>query len=158
MKIFYRHIFLGFCLIFLSGVVTLAESGDMIQPTRTLQSPEKMTGKISVFSEPPGLDVFLNHSKIGKTPVIAMEVKVGMYSLEVHNAKTQIYVMPGKSIRLSLFKNKFINVKEPKKEKIQKPEKGTLGTKPAEPIKEKTGYQPKYDPEYWPLKPNGPIK
>ena len=158
MKIFYRHILLCICLIFLSSMVTLAESGELIQPTRTLQSPEKMTGKISVFSEPPGLDVFLNHSKIGKTPVIAMEVKVGTYSLEVHNAKTQIYVMPGKSIRLSLFKSQFIIVKEPKIEKIQTPKEGTLGKKLAEPKEAEKGYQPKYDPEYWPLKPNGPIK
>ena len=158
MKIFYRHIFLCICLIFLSSMVTLAESGELIQPTRTLQSPEKMTGKISVFSEPPGLDVFLNHSKIGKTPVIAMEVKAGTYSLEVQKAKTQIYVMPGKSIRLSLFKNTFINVKEPKKEKIQKPAESTSGKNPVESKEEKTGYQPQYDPNYWPLKPNGPIK
>jgi hypothetical protein len=42
--------------------------------------------------------------------------------------------------------------------KVQKPEKSTLGKKPTEPTKEKTGYQPQYDPNYWPLNPDGPIK
>ena len=97
-------------------------------------------------------------SFIGKTPVIAMEVKAVTYSLEVHNAKTQIYVIPGKSLRLSLFKNTFINVKEPKKEKIQNPAESTSGKNPVESKEEKTGYQPQFDPNYWPLKPNGPIK
>jgi hypothetical protein len=59
---------------------------------------------------------------------------------------------------LSLFKGTFIEVKEQKKEAIQKPKTDTAEKKPAEPTQEKTGYQPKYDPAYWPLKPSGPIK
>jgi len=63
-----------------------------------------------------------------------------------------------RDLPLSLFKSTFIEVKESKKETIQKPKTDTTGKKPAEPTQEKTGYQPKYDPAYWPLKPGGPIK
>jgi len=59
---------------------------------------------------------------------------------------------------LSLFKEKFIEIKEQQKETIQKPEETTSEKKPVEPTEEKTGYHPKYDPAYWPLKPGGPIK
>jgi hypothetical protein len=157
MKTFSNLLFWSLCIVFLFGVAPLVSGGELIQPTRTLQSPEKLTGKISVFSEPPGLDVFLNHSKIGKTPILSMEVKAGKYKLEVQNATTEIYVIPDKSLRLSLFKSKFITVKESKIEKIQNPEAGTLRRKLTEP-KEEESYQPKYDPAYWPLKPNGPIE
>ena len=87
-----------------------------------------------------------------------MEVTPGTHHLKVEDAKTEIYVIPGKSLRLSLFKGTFIEVKEKEKETIQKPEEATAEKKPAEPTEEKTGYQPKYDPAYWPLKPGGPIK
>ena len=73
-------------------------------------------------------------------------------------SETEVYIIPGKSLRLSLFKGTFVEVKEQEKEAIKKPEEGTTGKKPAEPTEEKTGYQPKYDPASWPLKPGGPIK
>jgi hypothetical protein len=158
LKSFPKLLFLGPFLIFLFIAVPLAVSGELIQPTRTLQSSEKTPGKISVFSEPPGLDVFLNQSKIGKTPILFMEVKPGTYNLKVKAAETQIYVNPGESLRLSLFKDSFIHVKEQQEETIQKPEKETAGKKPDEPAQKKKEYQPEYDPGYWPLKPGGPIK
>ena len=115
-------------------------------------------GKLSVFSEPPGFDVFLNKSKIGKTPILSVEVTPGIHNLKVENSETEIYLKPGQSLRLSLFKGTFIEVKEQAKETIQKPKEDTVGKKPVEPTEEKTGYQPKYEPLYWPLKPGGPIK
>jgi hypothetical protein len=135
-----------------------AVGGELIQPTRTLKSAEKLPGRLSVFSEPSGLDVFLNHSKIGKTPISFMEVAPGRHSLKVNDTETQIYVTPGKSLRLSLFKGTFIKVEEPERETIQNPDKKISGTIPAQASQEKRGYQPEYDPAYWPLKPNGPIK
>ena len=159
MRIFPKLFFLGLFLAFLFVVATHAVSKELIQPTRTLQSSEKTPGTLSVFSEPPGLDVFLNHSKIGKTPILSMEVTPGTHILKVKDSETEIYVMPGKTLRLSLFKGTFIEVKEQEKETIQKPEENVAEEKkPAETTEEKEGYQPKYDPAYWPLKPNGPIK
>ena len=157
MRIIPKLFLLGLFLVFGFVAVTSVISGELIKPTRTLQSSEKIPGKISVFSEPPGLDVFLNHSKIGKTPIRSMEVTPGTYSLKVEDAETEIFVMPGKSLRLSLFKGTFIEVKE--KETPQKPEEDAPEKrKTDEPTQEKTGYKPKNDPFYWPLNPSGPIK
>jgi PEGA domain len=158
MRIFPKLLFLGLFFGLLFVVVTLAVSGDLIQPTRTLQSSEITPGTLSVFSEPPGLDVFLNQLKIGKTPIVSIEVAPGACSLKVGDSETDINVMPGKPLRLSLFKGNFIEVKKREKEATQKTEEGTKEKNPAEPAQEKTGYQPKYDPAYWPLKPGGPIK
>jgi len=158
MRIFPKLFFLGLSLVFLFVSVPDAGSGELIKPTRTLKSSEKKTGKLSVFSEPHGLDVFLDQSKIGKTPIVSMEVTPGTHTLKVEDSETEIYVIPSKSLRLSLFKGTFIEVKEQKKETIQKPKTDTTEKKPAEPTQEKTGYQPKYDPTYWPLKSDGPIK
>jgi hypothetical protein len=158
MRIFPKLFFLGLFPVFLFVAVTYAVSGELIQPTRTLQSSEKMPGMLSVFSEPPMLDVFLDQSNIGKTPILSMEVTPGVHTLKVEASETEIYVIPGKSLRLSLFKGTFIEVKEQKKETIQKPEEDAAGKKPAEPTEEKAGDKTKYDPAYWPLKPGGPIK
>lgn len=87
-----------------------------------------------------------------------MEVTPGTHNLKVEDSEAEIYVKPGQTLRLSLFKDTFIEVKEQDKEVIQKPEETVSEKKPAEPTQGKTGYQPKYDPAYWPLKPGGPIK
>ena len=158
MRIFPKLIYMVVPLVFLLVAPTFSISGELIEPSRTLQSPEKTSGKLSVFSEPPGFDVFLNKSKIGKTPIVSMELGAGIHNLKVEDSETEIYLKPGQSLQLSLFKGVFIEVKEQKKETIQKPKTDTAGKKPAEPTEEKTGYQPKYDPAYWPLKPSGPIK
>jgi PEGA domain-containing protein len=158
MRFFPKLLLLVFFLGLLFVAVTQAVGGELIKPTRTLQSSEKTPGNISVFSEPPGLDVFLNQSNIGKTPILSMEVTPGTHSLKVKDSETEVYIIPGKSLRLSLFKGTFVEVKEQEKEAIKKPEEGTTGKKPAEPTEEKPGYKPKYDPAYWPLKPSGPIK
>lgn len=158
MKIYPNLLILGIFFVLFVVPATHAVGGELIQPTRTLKSAEKLPGTLSVFSEPSGLDVFLNHSKIGKTPILSMKVTPGSHSLKVKDTETQIDVIPGKSLRLSLFKGTFIRIQEQEKETIQKPEKETTGKKPAESSREGRGYRPEYDPAYWPLKPNGPIK
>ena len=87
-----------------------------------------------------------------------MEVEPGTHTLKIEGSETEISFLPGKPLRLSLFKGKFIEVKEQDKEAIQKPVKEVVEKKPVKPTEENTGYQPKYDPAYWPLKPGGPIK
>lgn len=158
MRIYPNLPILGICFIFLFVPATYGVGGELIQPTRTLRSAEKLSGELSVFSEPSGLDVFLNHSKIGKSPILSMKVTPGTYSLRVGDSKTQIDVMPGKPLRISLFKGSFIRLKEQKKEAVQKPEVETAGQKPAQSAQKQKEYQPQLEPGYWPLKPNGPIK
>ena len=157
MRIFPKLFLMGLFLIFVFVVVTHAVGGELIQPTRTLQSSEKSPGNLSVFSEPSGLEVFLDQSNIGKTPIHDVEVTPGPHRLRVKDTENEIHVIPGKPIRLSWFKGTFIKIKEPEKEVIQKPEKTISEKKSIEPTQEKTGYEPKYDPAYWPLKPGGPI-
>ena len=157
MRIYSNLLILGvFCMFVVPA--THAVGGELIQPTRALKSSEKLPGELSVFSEPSGLDVFLNHSKIGKSPILSMKVTPGTYSLKVGSSQTRIHVLPGKPLRLSLFKGTFITLKAKEKETIQKPEAKTAGKKPAESAQEQKGNHPEYDPAYWPMKPNGPIK
>ncbi len=145
--------------VFLLAAVSFSIGGELIEPTRTLESSEKTSGKISVFSEPPKLDVYLDNSKIGKTPIVSMKVKAGIHLLKVKNSETKVYVALGKSLRLSFHKGSFIKIQEKEREKPQKPEeKDTEKKKPDEPTKEKAETEPKYDPFYWPLNPTGPIK
>jgi len=159
MRILPNLIALGiFFFIVLCVPLPHAVGGELIQPTRALKSAEKLPGELSVFSEPSGLDVFLNHSNIGTSPILSMKVTPGTYILKVGDSKTRIHVMPGKPLRMSLFKGTFIKIKEPEKQPIQKPKTKAAEKKPAEPAREEKGYQPEYDPAYWPLKPNGPIK
>ena len=39
---------------------------ELIEPSRTLDNQQKPMGQLSVFSETPDLDVYLDDSKIGK--------------------------------------------------------------------------------------------
>lgn len=158
MRIIPKHFFWGLLLVFLFVTVTIVAGGELINPTRTLQSSEIQNGKLSVFSEPSELDVFLNQSSIGKTPIISMEVTPGIHTLKIGTSEREIHIIPNESLRLSLFKGNFIEIKEQEKEEIQKQEEDTTIKKPGEPVREKKGYQPKYDPAYWPLNPKGPIK
>ena len=158
MRIYPNLLTLSLFFIFLFVPTTHGVGEELIQPTRTLKSAEKLPGELSVFSEPSGLDVFLNHAKIGKSPILSMKVTPGTYSLRVGDSETKIDVMPGKPLKLSLFKGTFITLRTKEKATVQKQKRETAEQKPSESVREQKGYQPTYDPEYWPMKPNGPIK
>ena len=158
MRIYSNLLFLGVFFIFLLVPTIHVDGGELIQPTRALKSTEKLPGELSVFSEPSGLDVFLDHSKIGKSPISSMKVTPGTYSLKVGDSETKINVMPGKPLKLSLFKGTFITLKTKEKATVQKKKQETAEKKPTKSAREQKGYQPEYDPAYWPMKPNGPIK
>ena len=67
--------------------------------------------------------------------------------------------MPGKSLQLSLYKGDFIEIQEKERETPQKSEKtATEKRDTAEPTEKKIGYEPTYEPYYWPMNPSGPIK
>ena len=109
-----------------------------------LEGQQKPMGRLSVFSEPPALDVLLDGVEIGKTPVISKEVTSGVHILRVKDTEKEITILSGKSLQLSLFKDSLIEIPEKKAE-----EKETEDTN-----EEKK----QYDPFYWPLNPSGPIK
>ena len=149
--------FFVFVSVFLM-IQSLCISAELIDPSRTLKNHQKPMGRLSVVSEPPGLDVFLDQSNICKTPIFSVEIISGTHSLRVKDTETEIYILPNKPLRLSLFKGTFIEVKKKEKEATLKTEEGTKEKNPARPTQENTRYQPEYDPAYWPLKPGGPIK
>ena len=135
---------------------------ELIEPSRTLDGQQKPLGRLSVFSEPPELDVLLDGVKIGKTPIISKEVTSGVHILRIKDTEKEITILSEKSLKLSLFKGSLIEIPEKKAEAPTQPkleEKMAIEEKkPDAPTKEKTENEPKYDPLYWPLNPTGPIR
>lgn len=143
-------------LLFLINLPAFAS--DLIEPTRTLSSPAESAGQLSVFSEPPELEVKMDGTQIGKTPVVGQKVAPGIHAIRVKASETEIYIKPAKSTRLSWFKGTFIEIPAESKEFRQQqfvekrePPQIKMSEQPAE-KKEKP------DPFYWPLNPRGPIK
>ena len=135
---------------------------ELIEPTRTLDDQQKPMGRLSVFSEPPDLDVYLDDSKIGKTPVISKEVTSGVHILRIKDTEKEITILSKKSLQLSLFKDSLIEIPDKKAEAPTQPKleekMAPQGKKPDALAKEKSENEPKYDPPYWPLNPTGPIR
>ena len=120
--------FAGFivCLVFIGAFPVFPfylTAADRIAPTRTLQGEKGQTGKLAVFSEPPGLDVTLNGDGFGKTPLSLDGVKPGTHWLRVNNSETDITIEPGKTLQISLYKDKFILIPATDKKPLKQPEK-----------------------------------
>ena len=99
----------------------LSPASDLIEPSRTLKSAANEPGNLAILSEPPDLNVTLDKTLIGKTPIFLEDVKPGTYQLKVKDSETTIYVEPGKTLQISLFKGQFINIPAKEKEPV-KPE------------------------------------
>jgi len=116
MRMFSRlMVLLAFFLSYLLFVTPLCFGGELIAPTQTLRGTKEAQGKLTVVSEPTGLDAFLDGSNIGKTPVWLKDVKPGMHALKVKDSETQIHVLPGKTLQVSLFKGSFIKIAKEEK-------------------------------------------
>ena len=133
---------------------------EKIGPSRTLGGEEATTGTLSVFSEPPGLAVFLDGKKVGTAPVSVSDLQPGSHALQVKDDKTEINVVAGKTHRLSYYKGSFLEIPEeaktvtsPKPETTQPVEKD----KPAKDTYEQKRKEEDSRPLYWPLNPKGPI-
>ena len=143
----------GFLLLLINN---LSFASDLIEPTRTLSGMGHSVGKLSVFSEPPRLDVKVNGTLIGETPVVSQAVEPGIHVIQVQDSEIEIYVKPGKSIKLSWFKGDFIEIPAEVKEGQKKQDR----EKKEVPRKEKPKQSVKnieLEPLYWPLNPGGPI-
>ncbi len=114
-------IILVFGLAFLLGYSS-AWSSELIKPTRTLDSAGEKPGKLSVFSEPPGLEVALEGTIIGNTPLFFDDVKPGSQRLRVKNSETDITIEPGKTLQISLYKGKFVLIPATDKKPPKQPE------------------------------------
>jgi hypothetical protein len=135
----------------------IAVCADLIEPTRTLKSQEEPMGTLTVFSEPPELDVVLDGNKIGKTPVIALEVRAGDHVVRIKDTRKEVSILPGSSVQLSLYKDSLIVIPEKKLESRKQPKleekRTTEGKKPKGSGEEKIHDRPLY----WPFNPRGPI-
>ena len=123
--------------LFFTGSVCIG--GELIQPTRILEGKGETTGKLTVVSEPSNLDVFLDGANIGKTPIWSRGLNAGIHSLRIKDSKSDIYVVEGKTLKVSLFKGSFITVLEEEKKLEKKPEpeqkKARMERKTSEPAK-----------------------
>jgi PEGA domain len=109
------------CVVLLFGL-TWGLAGEVIEPTRTLQDPGKTWGGLTVFSEPPQLDVYLDGEKAGKTPLWLREVQTGSHTLKIGSAETSVRVEEGKRLKIGLFKGNLVTSSESQREK-PKPER-----------------------------------
>ena len=105
-----------FLLLLITG---LSPASDLIEPSRGLQNAANATGNLAVLSEPPNLDVTLDKALIGKTPIFLKNVKSGTYRLRVKDSETTIYVEPGATLQISLFKGEFVNIRAREKEPVE---------------------------------------
>ena len=55
-------------------IAELSLASDLIQPSRTLKSQDNRVGKLTISSNPPMLDVKMDGTAIGETPVVLQEV------------------------------------------------------------------------------------
>jgi putative sterol carrier protein len=105
--------------------IALCYGGELIEATRTLQEAGKRWGKVVVFSEPPELDVFLDGSRVGQTPLWLERVKEGTHNLQIKGLEKEIYVKDGRTLKVGLFKGRFITVLEAERKEAKEgaPEK-----------------------------------
>ena len=89
---------------------------ELIELTRSLEGPGKAMGKLTVVSEPPGLAVFLDGSKIGQTPIFFLKaVNSGLHKVRIKGKETDVSIGPGQTLRVSLFKDSsFIKIRREK--------------------------------------------
>jgi len=150
-------VFFVFVYVFLM-MQPLFVFGELIEPSRTVKGHEKANGRLSVFSEPPGLYVLLDDINIGKTPVIAKQVAPGTHVLRVKETEKEITTLPEKSLKMSFFKGSLIELPEKKTESLgqsKSEEKSTTSEKQTEDSKKE---KKQLDPFYFPTNPSGPIR
>jgi len=114
-KYFKLIVFLtGFFSIFIFNSAAL--QAELIEPSRSLKTTAESPGRLTVFSEPPGLTVKLDGTTVGQAPMLIKDVEPGIHQLQVSESATEIYMEPGKTFHISLFRNRFIQFEVAKKE------------------------------------------
>lgn len=114
---FFITTLLTFC--FLKAGLSFGDG--LIPPTRTLGDGEKHWGRLTVFSEPPGLDVYLDDKKVGVTPLWLGRVETGIYALRIEDHEAQIHLEQGIGIKAGLFKGAFITMEDKEPEVLPAP-------------------------------------
>ena len=118
MSKYLKEISLLTVLALVLGLTFTFAAEELIPPTRTLEGRVELPGSLTVVSEPPGLEVSLDGSSIGRTPVWLKEVKPGPHTVRIGREKTEVHVQPGKKMALSFFKDSFIFIDITKEEVV----------------------------------------
>ena len=149
---------IGFLLIWYLSCPGILHSG-LIEPTRTLETAPDDLGILSVFSEPPALEIWLDGKVIGKTPLVSVELSSGAHVLRIEGSEAKIFISPRKATSLSWFKGSFIQIPE-KAKAAGEPMTESKKKEPKPRQTESTGGKEstRNDPFYWPLNPRGPIQ
>ncbi len=92
------------------GFLWISAHAELIKPSRSLKSTSGGPGSLTVFSEPPGQDVKLDGSSVGSTPIRVKTLDPGIHRLQVGGAATEIYIEPGHTFHISLFRDRFIKL------------------------------------------------
>lgn len=121
-------IVVGVCFLWMQATNCLGSG--LIEPARTLEGEKAATGRLSIFSEPPGLKVMLDGKAVGTTPVHIESVNQGSHDLKIEDKETAILINPGETRRLSFFKGEFIEI--PVKEDKPSEETQAANEKPAQ--------------------------
>ena len=88
MKIYSKLIVLSVFLFGIYAFATQTMAAELIEPTRTMKGTGGQNGKLSVFSEPPEMEVILGGTKIGKTPIRSKVIAPGTHVLKIQNKET----------------------------------------------------------------------
>ena len=117
MKMFFAlSFFLVFSVLNTSLSLCSGGKGELIGPTRTLQEGGKVAVRLTVFSEPPGLNVFLDGSDVGKTPLWLDRVEPGTHHLRIEDTEKEVHLKPTQPLKVGLFKGSFIILPEEKRQ------------------------------------------
>ena len=133
---------------------------ELIEPTRTLQDATNQPGLLSVFSEPPGLELWVDGKQAGKTPLISAPVLPGEHLLRLSDTERKINITSGKATIYSWFKGSLIEVPDPSEKSGDLTKADSSSGKRSQPkAPESAGRKEAApnDPFYWPLNPRGPI-
>lgn len=91
---------------------------DLIEPSRKLGGPEKKWGGLTVFSEPPQLEVYLDGEKRGSTPLWLRQVEATLHTLKIDDMATHVQIRDGKTVRIGLFKGEWMTFSEVAEETV----------------------------------------
>jgi len=147
----------GFVSVFLI-MQPLSVFAELIKPSRTLEGQQKPMGRLTVYSEPPGLDVLLDDINIGKTPVISKELAPGTHVLRIKETEKEIVILPETFLRISYYKDSLIEIPEKKIEVPTQPEPKEQPKSPEKKPEDSKKEKKQLDPFYFPTNPSGPIR
>jgi hypothetical protein len=113
----------GLFLCVLVLALSVCFAGELIEPTRTLQEAGKTWGGLTIFSEPPQLEVYLDGEKVGQTPLWLRKVETGLHTIKIGLSETRVRIEQDKRLKVGLLKDSFVISSEPAKEtpKVSQP-------------------------------------